>query len=204
MNGYGNGRPVLSGWAGKYINAIITSDRVYLSQGASLDYSVANTKHGSLDGKIWAIGASNDKVPAEIGKRAITGDYYAFRVYNRALTAPELARNMKVDEIRFRGNTAPYRDVVVATVEPVEGVSVESSVPDGEYEVTDQWTFTAETVVIDGKKFVPKYTLETWGATEWVNPVTVYSDQYTHTAGATPVRITWEWSLYQGTALIVK
>ncbi|MBP5225942.1 MAG: hypothetical protein J6336_00995, partial [Kiritimatiellae bacterium] len=109
----GNARAILSGWAGKYINAIVTTDRVYLSQGTTLNYSVANTKKKVIDGKTWSIGSSNNTVPAEIGKRAITGDYFAFRLYNRPLSEAELEQNMKVDEIRFRGNTAPYRDVTV-------------------------------------------------------------------------------------------
>ncbi|MBP5319443.1 MAG: hypothetical protein J6334_00535, partial [Kiritimatiellae bacterium] len=136
---------------------------------------------------------------------AITGDYFAFRLYNRPLSEAELEQNMKVDEIRFRGNTAPYRDVTVVNVQP-EGAEteVQSSMPDGEYEVKGQWAFTAGTVMIGGRKYVPKYTLETWDGSEWVNPTTEFSGSYTHRAGATPVRITWEWTPYRGTLTILK
>ena len=197
-------RPKLSAWQGKYINGIVTSSKVYLVQGSSLNYSVKNKGKGPIDNRSWSVGGSCYEDPKEIAKRALTGDFFSQRYYNRPLTEAELAQNLKVDEIRHRGNFASYRDVVVVNEQPVEGATVESSVPDGEYEVTDQWTFTADEVVVNGRTYKPRYTLETWDGAGWGTPVRVIGNSYTHTKGDTPVRITWKWTLHQATTIILQ
>ena len=198
-------RAKLANWQGLYITGIVTSDKVYLVQGTALDYSVANTKHGSIDNQRWSIGGpSREDDPAQIARRCLTGDFFAQRFYNRALTEEELAQNRKVDEIRFRDNFADYRNVVIVSEQPFEDATAAGSVPDGEYEVIGDWTFTADMLVADGKRYIPTYRLETWDGSEWVNPTTVFSDRYTHTAGATPVRLTWVWVCCRGSMITIK
>ena len=125
----------------------------------------------------------------------MTGDYHAFRIYNRALTDAELARNRKVDEFRYRGGFTNYVDVVVVNEQP-EGASetVQGSVPDGEYElVGDAWTFTAAPVDVGGLNYLPKYTLETLIGGEWVKTASSSGESCTVTKGSAPVRLTWQW-----------
>ncbi len=57
-------------------------------------------------------GSANAYVGGEENRQnmAFVGSYYAFRVYNRVLTADEIAVNAAVDAIRFGGSTEPLPD----------------------------------------------------------------------------------------------
>ena len=129
----------------------------------------------------------------------MAGDYYALRIYNRALTDAELAQNRKVDEIRYRDNFANYRNLVVVNEQP-EGASetVQGSVADGEYELTGAWTFTAAPVVVDGATCLPWYTLETLVGGDWVRTASEWGESCTVTKGTAPIRLTWKWKKQTG------
>ena len=191
-------RAKLQNFEGKYINAIVdgvSANKVYLSQTTERGSGVGNKKKKSFDGQTWTIAGCNSNAPDEIAARTMTGDYHAFRIYNRALTDAELARNRKVDEIRYRGGFTNYVDVVVVNVQP-EGASetVQGSVPDGEYElVGGAWTFTAAPIDVGGLNYLPKYTLETRIGGEWVKTASASGESCTVTKGSAPVRLTWQW-----------
>ena len=134
----------------------------------------------------------------------MTGDYYALRIYNRALTDAEVAQNRKVDEIRYRDAFANYANLTVVNMPPAEGVAPTSSVADGEYELTGAWTFTAAPVVVAGATLRPKYKIETLVGNEWVKTASDWGNSCTITAGDAPVRLTWQWQKQSGLVFHVK
>ncbi len=190
-------RARLTGFQGKYINAVvdgISANKVYLTQTATLGSGVKNKKKAQINGQVWAIGGPNADYENTCW-RTISGDYYAFRIYNRALSEAELAQNMKVDEIRYRGNFANYRNITVVTEIPFEGLAAPSSVAEGDYEVTGEWTFEAGNLAIDGVTFPPRYTIETYENGAWSEPVEYEGGSYTYEPEQVgkPVRLTWKW-----------
>ncbi len=135
----------------------------------------------------------------------MTGDYYSLRIYNRALADEEIAQNRKVDEIRYRGNFANYRNLVVVNEQPAgAGETVQGSVADGEYELTGAWTFTAAPVAVDGVTLRPKYKIETLVDNEWGKTASDWGNSCTITAGSAPVRLTWQWQKASGLVFRVR
>lgn len=184
-------------WNGQYINAVATSgDKAYLVQGATLNNSLdANT--ASAPAERWAVGGSAHDDYTGISVRTMTGAYHAARFYNRALTEAELAQNMKVDEIRYRGNFANYANLTIANTQPdglEEGESVAGNVADGLYELTGSVTLTAEDVTVGGRTLHPKCKVEEYIDGEWQTVASGAESPYTVTAGANPVRATWRWA----------
>ena len=189
-------RAKLNSFGGKYINAVVdgtSANKVYLSQTTSLGSGVTNKKEQQINGQTWTIGGPNTDVLSDIAARTINGDYYAFRIYNRVLTEAELAHNMTVDEIRYRGVFTNANVTVVCEV-PFEGVEAPVSMPAGNYEVTGSWTFTASGVTVGESTFPVRYTIETWDGSAWGEPVEYESASYTYTADGTKVRLTWKWA----------
>ena len=191
-------RAKLQNFEGKYINAIVdgvSANKVYLSQTTERGSGVNNNKKKSFDGQTWTIAGCNSNNPSDIAARTITGDYYAFRIYNRMLTDAELALNRKVDEIRYRGGFTNYVNVVVVNEQP-NGASgtVQGSVPDGEYElIGGEWMFTAEPIDVGGVTYLPKYTLQVLVGGEWVKTASASGESCTVAKGSEPVRLTWQW-----------
>ena len=184
----------VTGWEGRYFSSVISPTRHYLTQGTELGAGSERSKNVDIPANKMTIGAPST-YPNDYNARAIramTGDYFALRIYNRALTEAELVKNRTVDEIRYRGSFA-NANVTVACDVPFEGVAAPVSMPAGEYEVTGEWTFTAQSIVMDGASFAPRYTVETWNGGEWGEPVEYDGDSYTYTAGA-KVRLTWKWA----------
>ena len=191
-------RATLKNFEGKYINAIVdgvSANKEYLSQTTERGSGVNNRKAKSLDRQTWTIAGCNSDNLSEIAARTITGDYYAFRIYNRALTDTELALNRKVDEIRYRGGFTNYVNVVVVNEQPVgASETAQGSVPDGEYElIGGAWTFTAAPIDVGGVTCLPKHTLETLVGGEWVKTASASGESCTVVKGSAPVRLTWQW-----------
>ena len=181
-------------WQGEYINAIATSGgNAYLFQGAKLENG-QTAAAASAPAERWAVGGSAHDDYTGISQRTMTGEYHAARFYNRALTEAELAQNLKVDEIRYRGNFANYANLTVVngTVGDT-GVTGESSVADGAYELIGTTTFTTEMKIIDGNKYYPKYIVETYSDGVWTTTASGMSESCTLTAGESPIRLTWQW-----------
>ena len=188
-------RAKLQNFGGQYINAIVdgtSANKVYLSQTTVLGTGVNLKKKKEVNGQTWSIGGPNSDDISMITPRTINGDYYAFRIYNRALTEAELAHNMMVDEIRYRGNFTNANVTVVCEV-PFEGVEAPVAIPAGDYEVAGSFTFTAGGLTVGESVFPPRYTVETWDGSAWGEAVEYDGSSYTYTAGA-KVRLTWKWA----------
>ena len=115
-------RAKMQNFTGKYITAMVDDVDVYLSQDATRANHASNKKKREVNGQTWSIGGPNSDVLNEIAPRTLNGDYYAFRIYNRALSEAELAHNMMVDEIRYRGVFTNANVTVVCDV-PFEGIA---------------------------------------------------------------------------------
>ena len=191
-NGGSYPRAKMNSFGGQYINAVVDDTNVYLSQDATRANSVPNKKKKQFNNQTLTIGGPNTTTFTDIAARTINGDYYAFRVYNRALTEEELVHNMTVDEIRYRGNFTNANVTVVCEV-PFEGVEAPVAVPAGDYEVTGSFTFTASSLTVGESSFPVRYTIETWDGSDWGEPEEYESASYTYTAGA-KVRLTWKWA----------
>ena len=189
-------RAKLQNFGGQYITAVVdgtSANKVYLTQTTTLGSGTANKKKMEINGQTWAIGSCNDGTLAEVAARCLQGDYYAFRIYNRALTEAELAHNRAIDEIRYRGNF-PNANVTVACEPAFEGAATPISMPAGDYEVTGSWTFTAESVAMGDSTLPPRYTIETWDGSAWGEPVEHDGASYTYAADGSKVRLTWKWA----------
>ena len=185
-------RAKMNSFGGQYITAIVDDTNVYLSQDATRANRVTNKKKKQFDNQTLSIGGPNTDTFADIAARTINGDYYAFRVYNRALTEEELVHNMTVDEIRYRGNFTNANVTVVCEV-PFEGVEAPVAIPAGDYEVTGAFTFTANGLTVGESTFPVRYTIETWDGSAWSEPEEYEGASYTYTAGGAKVRLTWKW-----------
>ncbi len=190
-----SGNPTLANWGGQYITQVMTPSAVSLFQGTAIENTFVRDRDVGFPLTQVAIGGPSTKstyIGNDVSSRSMNGTYNAFRLYNRALTEAELFQNRKVDEIRYRGNFTDYRNIEITCDLPA-GVDVAPiSVAAGEYEVDGEWTFTAESIEINGVTFAPRHSVETWDGSAWSEPVRAAGGSYTYTAGA-PVRLTWYW-----------
>ena len=136
----------------------------------------------------WMVGNKYNMSGVE---NQLTGTVKALRLYNRALSAAEIAHNYKVDVARFDGVLIDANVEVAGKFSDYEGVAT------GEYEVEGSYTFTAGAATDRNGKVRPVvgYTIETWNGNEWGAPVKHEGDSYTYTVGTDPakVRLTWKW-----------
>lgn len=188
----GSGRQSINPWAGKYVNLVATASGASFRQDSTLSF--ANWKY-NIPAMYWTIGAPDQKNSAnDVKVRSAEGNYHAARFYNRALTAAELAQNMKVDEIRYRGNFANYANLTVVNGQiGSTGTEGESSVKSGLYELTGAWTFTAPEMRVDGSRYYPSYSVEEYSGSAWQTVATGKGGECTVASGAEPLRLTWRW-----------
>ena len=128
---------------------------------------------------------------ASDNERYLTGTIKAVRVYNKVLSAEELAQNRALDEVRFFAGI-PVTNVVVATA--VAGL--EGNEESGAYAYDeDGYIFTApKKATKDGANYAcTGYTLETWNGTGWSAPVRYQSTSCSLSDTAAKVRLTWQW-----------
>lgn len=133
------------------------------------------------------------------GSSGFAGDIYALRVYNRLLTAEEIAQNAAVDAARFeRGDTSASDKLLVAStipeamgavVSPAYGVSAAES---------KTCSVTSPYVASDGTAYVcTGWKLYSYDSSnhQWSTPIAGNgtSCAYEHTAGAY-VKLEWQWT----------
>jgi len=179
-------------WEGKYFTWMLDANTHWFIQGTDSGAGTARTLNGGIPEKKFAIGGPNTYTGNDRKIRCMSGDYYALRIYNRALTEAELVHNRTVDEIRYRGNFT-NANVTVACEVPFEGVEAPVAIPAGDYEVTGSFTFTASGLTVGESTFPVRYTVETWDGSAWSEPEAYDGGSYTYTAGA-KVRLTWKWA----------
>ncbi len=189
----GSNRPNVNNWGGKYVTAILDGSVGYLTETANYANRVSNAGNGfGSISKRYCWGGS-----AHNASRAIKGAYHAVRVYTTALSEDQLARNMAIDEARFRSQITLVNGEIGET-----GTCGESSLPGGAYNIqTGSWTFAAEPKSVDGRTYKPHLTVETLTDGEWVQTAKLWTDSYTvdkAALGSSRIRLTWTWEIRPG------
>ena len=146
----------------------------------------------------WMVG---NKYNFSTKENQLTGTVKALRLYNRPLSAAEIAHNYKVDVARFDGALMVTNVVVAGKYTDYEGVAA------GVYEVEGSYTFTASAATDRNGKVSPVigYTIEAWSGSAWGAAVPHSGASYTYTVGTDPakVRLTWQWRP-DGTTIILR
>ena len=160
----------------KNVTGIVTPTSTILTQTAAYDV-IDNTSVSVPGAQTWSVfgAATSDKLDSRYAK----GECKAFRLYSRALGENELAQNLKVDDIRFRG--AVVTNVVVASD------AGEGNETNGVYEVFGDWTFTAG----NGGGLVYN-TIETVADGAFAPQSMNFTNAYTHSQSDGPVRLSWK------------
>ncbi|MBQ4200266.1 MAG: hypothetical protein II649_10350 [Kiritimatiellae bacterium] len=202
----GNVRPYISNWSGEYVTWMLdgangkcwTFETDTIPNCTSL--TVVSEKPAARK-YCWGAEYNADK---GVLQAFLTGEYHSVRLYNRVLSDLEIKQNRRVDEARYRGKG----DVTIVNGAIGEtGATGESSLPDGVYNLeADSWTFTAESAVMDGRRYQPRLSVEEKQDGEWTAVSAQWADSYTvgKTNLANPVRLTWTWASRAGFMVIVK
>ena len=191
----GSQRPVISNWSWKQASftfgAAGNAGLHAYDQGVLRDTRVRTTAaEGSIPAAKWTVGCRLDEPSHVWYARQLTGLMKCVRIYDRELTAAEVAHNAKVDAARFDGALSVTNIVVTGEFDTYEGV-----LP-GVYEVEGTYTFTASSVRdANGKLCLAGYTIEPWEGNAWGAAVSYPDTSYTYTVGTDPakVRLTWKW-----------
>ena len=157
------------------------------------------TVSGNAPAKQWMIGGWNPTA-----ENLMNGSFHAVRIYSKAISQDEMARNMLIDRARFFGIAEAKNMVVVASGLP----GAEGTEADGAYLVAGSHTFTApQSVTVGGNTYAcTGYSLETFGSntgyyTVWGGATESPDRSYTFTEtwdGTPSVRLTWQWRLIDG------
>ena len=195
--GAGNGQEI-SNWSWK--QASFTFGAAGAGGLKSYDQGVQNKSanrptaaEGSIPATQWVIGS---RLGQNDAGRQLTGTMKSVRIYNRALTAEEVAQNAAIDAARFEG-VMPVTNAVVAT--SVAG-AFGREVP-GVYAVDGAHVFTAAPSAKVGSitYACTGCTIETWENGAWSAPVQRDGVFAVDVSASDKVRITWNWSASTGT-----
>jgi len=157
---------------------------------------------GAKNANTWSVDGNSTMV--RLGSRSKTntsqnstqgweGEVYAIRLYDRQLTAQEIARNHTLDAARFFGAGFATNVIVASAVEGLEGSETSGMyMLDAEgHEFSAPVTATKDGSIYD----CTGYTLETWNGSSWGAPVAhdgETSCALTDTSAL--VRLTWQWA----------
>ena len=190
----------IEGWNGEYATMMLSSagtawffQDATLPEGTAIDITKSPAPyHYTFSG-----------APKTKAKTPVRGVYHAVRIYNRTLTADEVAYNRKIDDVRFRGKVADF--------DGAELLQVRSEVPEIELDEAGAYlicnaskTFTAPAGATVGNRTyaLAGYRIETFDAATMHWNVTASSDGSSVEIGATesgaPRRLTWLWTLANG------
>lgn len=153
-------------WDGKYAAFTMDGKTLVSYKKGCADMSFPRVLPQAIPPVFWMVGSQYGRHTA-VGTHQLVGTVKALRVYNRALSAEEVAWNHKVDVARFDG-ALTVTNVVVAPGADARFDAAMREAP-GAYEVTGEWTFTAADVPegADGGRRISGYTLETWENGAW-------------------------------------
>ena len=196
----------LPDWNCKYATLVRSGSTASLFDGTTPNF-VSTSKTGDIGADILIGSGTTDKNDSGSGDRRFTGTIYSVRVYDKALSADELAWNRALDEARFHDVVVPESavssafvpDAVVATV--VEGA--EGAEASGCYMVdADGHTFRAAPfATVGGASYVcTGYTLAAWDDAQgaWGAPVAHDGEYSVFVAAGDKVRIEWQWAAASG------
>ena len=128
-------------------------------------------------------------------EQRFTGTIKSFRFYDRCLTDVEVAWNRVVDDWRY---SATVTNVVVASTRG----DIQGNEPDGVYEVSGSYTFTApESVTVGNITYAPAgYAVQQWdsAAACWGAATEYTGASYAYTTAAGKVRLLWRWKAVSG------
>ena len=177
-------------WGGEYMTGMSDGTTGALFQTATPASTVAFDKSVGTQTFTFCGGNGSD---SGYNSRRFNGIGKAARIYNRALTNDELARNRAADEVRFFGR-APAATGELIVRSDIEGLS--GNQPNGAYRPTAGYQFTAQTeAVLDGVPYELKgYTLETWDGSAW-SAADVHDGVFAVAPDVTTAskRLTWNW-----------
>ena len=201
----GGTRPKATNWKGRNFSAVLGDAASILYEDGAANVTQARAKIVRFNPTQWrlmdnACDWSGNNKENPVYKHHAIGTIHAARLYNRALTAAEVAWNHKVDAARYDG-MPPVTNMVVAA-----GKYEASVEKPGVYEVEGTWTFSATNAVVDGKaRQVTGYLLETWSDGTWSAPTACDGASCTYTVGTSPakVRLTWLWQA-DGICVIIR
>lgn len=147
----------------------------------------------SIPAARWTIA---QRLGQQSASRQLTGIMKSVRIYNRALSASEVAHNAAIDAARFDG-VMPVTNAVVAT--DTTG-AFGNEVP-GVYAVDGSHVFTAPPSATVGAATyaLTGYTIERFENGAWSAPVVRSGIYAVAVSESDLVRITWNWTLASGT-----
>ena len=191
-------RPEIRDWDGTFATACVDGSAASLGDGRVAPPMTFHGSSNAIDAKAYYFGGSGQSQTREL-----TGSAYTLRVYDRILTAEEIARNRELDNIRFRGRWGESTEKDLVTVRASRaGVACET----GNWLVrgTGSKTVTAPaTVTANGFTWTLKgYLLETMDTTArtvaytQVDGVDTYT--FTPTANGANRRLTWRYEMTKG------
>ena len=112
-------RPIINGWDKKTFSAVVsTTNSIIYSQGGAVLSSVParSETHGYFVTNKWNFG-----INYSASQYRPKGEYRAFRLYNRALTAEEIAANYQLDQYRFVTGIPTTNVLITANIDGVGG-----------------------------------------------------------------------------------
>ena len=112
-------RPIINSWDKKTFSAVVsTTNSIFYSQGdAVLSSATARSEtHGYFVTNKWNFG-----INYSASQYRPKGEYRAFRLYNRALTAEEIAANYQLDQYRFVTGIPTTNVLITANIDGVGG-----------------------------------------------------------------------------------
>lgn len=185
-------RPTIGGWSWKQASFTIGSSgdgnfKSYDSGTFKDSKSAGTTGEKTIPETQWMVGS---RIGQTSDTMQFTGVMKSFRVYNRALTADEVAANAAIDAARFEG-VMPVTNAVVATsVASAFGTEVP-----GVYAVEGSHVFTARPFAKVGSSSYActGCTVERWENGAWGAPASLSGVFAVEVSESEKVRITWQW-----------
>ena len=196
--GSSNYRPSISSWSWKQASFTLGSSgndnfKSYDSGTFKESKSAGTTGEKTIPATQWMVAS---RIGQTDNARQFKGVMKSFRVYNRALTAEEVAANATIDAARFDG-VMPVTNAVVATA--VAG-AFGNETP-GVYAVDGSHTFTAQpSAKVGSTTYVcTGCTIERWEDGEWGAAETCNGCFAVEVSESEKVRITWQWETTSAT-----
>ena len=191
-------RPQFGSWNCQNFSCVLGADTAKMYENGVQKTSQPRTSQPVVPATKYVLANSGNQADYLTGNnytRQAYGSFSAVRIYNRALTADEVAANYALDQIRFVTGI-PVTNAVIATT--VAGATGAEGV--GAFAVNGSHVFTAPPSVRVGSTTYAcsGYTLQTWENGAWSSPVTEAGFAVT-VSESEKVRITWQWAEANGT-----